>query len=252
VPVDGTGHVAFTTSALSTGTHVITAVYSGTLAASSSPAWTQTVAPYGTPNHLVFLTQPGNITAGQAIDSPGGVKMEVVDAFGNVVTGDHSAVSVSVASGPGLFASGTTSVTVSNGVAVFNNLVLDKAGTYTLRVTDGSLGGAVSNSFTVTVAQAVCFAVTIAPGNFTAGGSATLTVTALDPFGNVVTNYSGTVTFSSSDCEASLPPNATLVGGTGTFSVTLNTPGTQTVTATDTFNSGLTGNATVTVAAGCA
>ena len=59
------------------------------------------------------------------------------------------------------------------------------------------------------------------------------TVTALDPFGNTVTSFVGTVSFTSSDPQALLPLNATLTGGTGIFSATLKTPGKQTVTATD-------------------
>lgn len=42
-----------------------------------------------------------------------------------------------------------------------------------------------------------------------------------------------TVTITSSDVNATLPTDAALVGGTHTFSVTLNTEGTYTVTATD-------------------
>ena len=58
---------------------------------------------------------------------------------------------------------------------------------------------------------------------------------------NTASGYTGTVHFSSSDPAAVLPANATLTNGVGTFSITLNTAGSQTVTATDTLNSGLTG-----------
>jgi len=40
---------------------------------------------------------------------------------------------------------------------------------------------------------------------------------------------------------AALPGNSTLTNGAGTFSATLNTPGSQTLTATDTANSGISG-----------
>jgi Bacterial Ig-like domain (group 3) len=66
------------------------------------------------------------------------------------------------------------------------------------------------------------------------------TVTAYDTFGNQATGYGGTVHFTSSDPGATLPANATLINGAGTFSATLVTPGTQTMTATDTVNNGLT------------
>ncbi len=65
-------------------------------------------------------------------------------------------------------------------------------------------------------------------------------MTAYDAFGNQATGYNGTITFSSSDPGATRPANATLTNATGTFSATLVTPGTQTITATDTVNTGLT------------
>jgi len=80
-----------------------------------------------------------------------------------------------------------------------------------------------------------------------------VTVTAQDPYGNTDTNYTGTVTFSSSDPDPSvvLPPDYPFTasdGGTHAFSggFTLVTAGDQLITATDTV-SGITGNATVTV-----
>src|SRR5260370_13435156 len=75
-------------------------------------------------------------------------------------------------------------------------------------------------------------------------------VRVLDQFNNTVTNYTGTVQFTSSDGQALLPGNYTFVAGDNgvhTFSngVTLKTAGSQTVTATD--GGGHTGSATVNV-----
>ncbi len=83
----------------------------------------------------------------------------------------------------------------------------------------------------------------------TAGTSFVVTVKALDGGGNVVTGYTGTVKLTSSDSAAALPPNSTLSSGQHAFTVTLKTAGSQTVTATDTANSGISGTtATITVA----
>jgi streptogramin lyase len=87
----------------------------------------------------------------------------------------------------------------------------------------------------------------------TAGTPFSVTITALDPVGRTVTDYTGTVHFTSSDLQATLPDTYTFTAGdngTHTFSngVTLVTPGSQTVTATDTANN-ITGSATVTVTA---
>ena len=64
-----------------------------------------------------------------------------------------------------------------------------------------------------------------------AGAPFTVTVNALDANFNLVTTGWRELVFVSSDAQAVLPGEVALLGGTGTFSVTLNTPGTQTLTA---------------------
>jgi hypothetical protein len=84
-------------------------------------------------------------------------------------------------------------------------------------------------------------------GVLTAGTPVLVGVTAQDASGNRILNYSGTVHFTSTDPNASLPPDTTLENGTGTFTVTFNTTGSQTVSATD-LATGVTGiSASVTV-----
>jgi hypothetical protein len=65
-----------------------------------------------------------------------------------------------------------------------------------------------------------------------------VTINAVDANGYLVTNATPTVNFTSSDGAASLPANGstTLVNGTATVSVTLNTGGSQTVKASDQAN----------------
>lgn len=89
-----------------------------------------------------------------------------------------------------------------------------------------------------------------APATSGAGVAFTLTLTALDAAGGTATNYSGTVHFTSSDPAAVLPPNSTLMNGTGTFSVTLTNAGPQTITATDTSTASIQGSVSVTAVAG--
>src|SRR5205814_10121549 len=67
----------------------------------------------------------------------------------------------------------------------------------------------------------------------TAGTVFTVTVRAVDADWNFVTNVTDTVGITSSDSNASLPANAALAGGTKTFSVTLKTAGSSTLTASD-------------------
>jgi hypothetical protein len=86
------------------------------------------------------------------------------------------------------------------------------------------------------------FSVSGFPTSVTAGTSGSITVTALNADGSLSTGYSGTVHFTSSDPQAVLPPDSTLTNGAGTFSVTLKTAGTQSITASDTVNAGMTGS----------
>jgi len=96
------------------------------------------------------------------------------------------------------------------------------------------------NSTPPTPAAATHLSVT-APTNATAGTSFNFTVTALDASNNVVSSYSGSVHFTSTDGQAVLPADSTLTNGTGTFSPTLKTIGGQTITATDTVKASITG-----------
>src|SRR6202043_2261331 len=70
----------------------------------------------------------------------------------------------------------------------------------------------------------------------TAGLAHSFTVAAKDSSGNVVTGYTGTVTFSSSDVQAGLPASYTFTtadAGVHTFTATLKTAGTQSITVKD-------------------
>jgi hypothetical protein len=96
-----------------------------------------------------------------------------------------------------------------------------------------------------------------APATVTPGTPFDVTVTAMDPFGQVALAYTGTVTFSTSDRDPNvvLPADYTFTAsdqGTHTFSggFTLITPGDQTITATDTADNTIVGSATVTVTGG--
>jgi subtilase family serine protease len=104
---------------------------------------------------LAFGQQPTNSTVGGTI-SPA-VTVRVLDAYGNLVTTDNSdQVTVAIGSNPGGGTlSGTTTVTVSGGVATFNNLSIDQAGNgYTLTASSGALTGATSASFNVSTSIA--------------------------------------------------------------------------------------------------
>jgi hypothetical protein len=88
-----------------------------------------------------------------------------------------------------------------------------------------------------------------------------VTVTAVDPFGQVAVGYTGTVTFSTSDTDPGvvLPADYAFTlndAGVHTFTdtglgeITLVTPGEQTLTVADTTDDTINGNATITVMGG--
>jgi len=94
------------------------------------------------------------------------------------------------------------------------------------------------------------FQVTTTASIATPGSSFTVTVTALDHNNNVDTGYIGTAHFSSTDGSGILPADYKFTQsdhGVHSFSITLNTPGVQTVAVTDTDIGSLMGSVTLTV-----
>ncbi len=164
---------------------------SGTLTQATSRAFAITPA---SASQLVILTQPTNTTAGSSI-SPA-VIVAIEDKFGNIETGDTTdTVQLAIGSNPnnGVL-NGTTSITVSNGVATFSTLSIDQAGTgYTLVASSSSntkLTQATSNAFNITPAAAAKLAFVQQPTNTATGAviNPAVTVAIEDQFGNVETS----------------------------------------------------------------
>jgi hypothetical protein len=77
----------------------------------------------------------------------------------------------------------------------------------------------------------------LAPSEVIAGEPFTITVIALDEWGNVASTYAGTVQFTSTDGSAQLPDTYTFLpddAGAQTFVVTMQTPGLQDLIVSDT------------------
>jgi hypothetical protein len=191
--------------------------------------------------HLA-VSAPGTATAGNLF----GVLVTALDPFNNTATGYNGAVNFGSTDGQAILP-GSTLLNNGQGSA---NVTLKTAGNQTVTATGAGLNPGTSNNIAVSGGMTTHFTVT-APGSVTSGTAFNFTITALDAFNNTTTNYSGTVQFTSTDGSPTLPPNSTLSSGTGTFSATLNTPGTQTITGTDTTNSSITGTSnSVTVGEG--
>ena len=99
--------------------------------------------------------------------------------------------------------------------------------------------------------SATQFSVTTSSSTTAGATISSVTVSAETSSGAVATGYLGTVHFTSSDGQAVLPANYTFVAGDSgvhTFTATvLKTAASQTIKATDTSTSSITGSATVTV-----
>jgi hypothetical protein len=150
--------------------------------------------------------------------------------------------------------------TLTNGVGTFA-VTLKSSGNQTVTVTD-TVAASTTGSATVSVSPGptVGFAVTV-PVRRTPGVAFDFKVRAVDQFQNTTPSYwttSPKVHFTSSDPQASLPADYIFKAsdaGMHTFSngATLQTQGTQTITATDTVNNSITGSGAILIAppAGC-
>jgi hypothetical protein len=194
-------------------------------------------------NHLVVSRFPSKTTAGAAQ----GFRVTAQDMFGNTTTGFTDTVSFSSSDASAFLPGPYTFTTTDAGIHNFT-ATLVTAGTQSITARD-SINAAVASGtqtgIVVTPAAANHLQVAGFPSSVIAGTAHTFTVTALDPYGNVATGYLGTVKFMSSDTMAMLPANYTFTSGDAgmhaMFSATLNTSGTQSIMATDTVNSGVTG-----------
>jgi hypothetical protein len=196
------------------------------------------------PTHIWLVDYP----AVQAGD-PYVLTTVVQDAYRNTIT-DYGGTLHFTSSDPrAVLPADYTFTAADRGVHAFG-MILETTGTQSVTATDTvnpDLTGTRSGIL-VTPAPAVALSLA-APPTTHPGEPFVLTVTAVDPFGNTDTNYAGTVTFTSSDAAATLPDNYAFQpadGGVASFGAVLQTPGNQTITATDT-SSGITGGATVTV-----
>jgi hypothetical protein len=182
---------------------------------------------------------PSSITAGTA----GTFTVTARDAAGNTLT-DYAGTVHFTSSDPQAGLPDYTFTKADQGVHTFY-AILKTAGMQSLTVIQsGTAVTGTQSGITVSPAAASTFAVTGFPSPVTAGVAGSFTVTARDPYGNRATGYTGAVHFSSSDARAALPGNYTFSAGdagTHTFSATLKTAGSQSLTATDTVNPAITG-----------
>ena len=181
------------------------------------------------------VTAPASVTAGTSFN----FTVSVLDASGAVVPSYSGTVHITSSDPKAVLPNDSTLV---NGTGTFH-VTFETAGSQTVTATDEAKASIAGTSSSISVsgaAAATQFSVS-APASATLGTAFNVTVTAVDATNNTVTAYSGTVHFTSTDAQAVLPANSMLTNGTGTLSVTLKTPGSQTITATDTVTASIAG-----------
>ena len=188
------------------------------------------------------VSAPAGATAGLAFN----FTVTALDSFGNTVSGYSGTVHFSSSDASAALPTDSTLVSGSGTFVA----ALNTSGVQTLTATDTQIATVTGNAVINVSGVATHFVVT-APAAATAGVATSFTVTALDASNHTAAQYSGPVHFTSSDGAATLPGDATLIAGVGTFTDTLRTAGSQTVTATDTTTPSITGSAPVSVKSLC-
>ncbi len=235
--LSGTTAVAAVNGVATFSTLKINNAGTGYTLAAADGAWNGTSAAFnvtvGSASKLVFRVQPTSVTAGISI-SPS-VAVSVEDSQGNVVTTATNSITTAIGTNPsGGTLGGTLAVAAVNGVATFQNLSINNAGTgYTLSATAGGLTGATSTAFNVTVGAASKLVFTVQPSSVSAGSSIApaVAVSIEDALGNLVTSANSTITLSIGTNPSSGTLGGTLaaaaVNGVATFStLKINNAGT--------------------------
>jgi hypothetical protein len=231
-----------------TGTRTLTAT-SGTLTAATSASFNITG---GTATKLSFTTSPTASTGGAAFPSQPAVAIQDADGY---TTASTASVTLSITTPAGALLSCTTNPKAAvSGVATFSGCSIDKAGTYTLTATSGSLTTAFSTTFTVAVGPAAKLAFTTSPTSsgintvFTAQPS----VAVQDAGGNTVTGSTAQVTLSITTPAGAVlsctqNPLSAASGIAGYAGCSIDKAGTYTLTAA---SNGLTAAASTTFSIG--
>jgi outer membrane protein assembly factor BamB len=240
------GTHSFSVTLKSTGTRSLTA----TDKATSSITGSQSVV-VATPGVATYFTVSGFPSPSSA-GSSHSVKVTALDAFGNVATGYRGAIHFTSSDSKAVLPADYTFTSTDAGTHSFS-VTLKTAGTESVTATDKATSTitGVQAGITVTPGAAKTFTASGLPSPYCVGSTHTVTVTALDAFGNVATGYRGAIHFTSSDSKAVLPADYTFTStdaGTHGFSVTLKTAGMRSVTATDKATSSITGAQSVFVA----
>ncbi|HVE85011.1 MAG TPA: MYXO-CTERM sorting domain-containing protein [Myxococcales bacterium] len=227
------------------GTPVITASAGGGVPPASQP---ETVRP-APPSRLAFTSAAAPVVAGAC---SGPLTVEALDPFGNPspVGGDMplglSSTSATMALTGDLTCSATGAAAIPAGATAATFAFQDTVAASPVITAAANGFQAASQTQVVVAGPPARLDVSGFPASVAAGAPGTVTVSARDPYANVVAAYRGTVQLSSSDPAATLPgPYAFSAADQGAHAfaggVTLRTVGVQQIAAADVAGGSLQG-----------
>jgi subtilisin family serine protease len=252
--------VGATFSAGDDGTETFTVTFKTAGAQSITATDTANPAIIGSESNIIVqaaAAQTLKVTGFPTTDTAGTAQtfsVTAYDAYGNVATSYTGTLEFASSDAQASLPADYTMTPEDQGTFGFT-ATLKTAGVQSITATDTSTASITGTESGIVVQSSAAKTLTIGglPSSVTPGTPYNITVTAYDAYGNVATGYTGTVSFSSSDAKALLPSSYSFVAsnaGTHTFSVTFETTGRQSVTATDTTTSTITGSASTTVGLG--
>jgi hypothetical protein len=216
----------YTFTAVDAGSHTFGSVV---LTRAGNQAITATAASIGGTSGAIIVSAgpathfdvegPAVTLAGNPFD----VKVIARDAYDNIVAGYRGEVALTTSDPGATLSPATYAFTAGDGgIHLFaNGVTLTAAGPQTVVATDTS-HAAVLGSLAVQVDHAVAAHLVLSgiPASTTAGTPITAQVAVVDSYGNLASDYSGTVTFSSDDPLTTVPGPTAFTpadGGTKTF-----------------------------------
>src|SRR5439155_2929134 len=192
-----------------------------------------------TPLRDLKLVAPASVGAGQ----PFSVTVTAEDANGNPASSYSGTVHVATSdTSAGVALPADYTFTAADAGTHSFSVTLIRSGPQTLTASDAANNLSTTSNPTVNAAPASRLMLASGVSTATAGSSVSFAVTAQDPYGNTDPSYAGTIHFTTSDpSPGSMPPDARLTNGQGSFNATLDTAGSQSITATDTSTATITG-----------
>jgi cytochrome c oxidase assembly protein Cox11 len=240
------GRHTFTITPSATGSMTVTATDTATASITGSATINVNTAPVVT--HFFVETEEQGY-----VGSPTEVLVAALDASNHLVRGYTGTVALTSTGAGDTLPANYTFTSSDRGIHLFS-VTPGSTGSDTFTATDtGTSSITGTATLNVNAAQVVTHLAVVAPPWAVSGQPTTAYVVALDANNRIVSGYTGTVHFTSSDSKATLPADVTFSAsdhGIKAVSVTFGTTGSETLTATDTATATATITGDVTIQVG--